>query len=90
MIIKSKIIIYVLVVALIFSLALHGYTLGQVNALEEQNMLLLNLACSLDSAEFKNLLDAMDSTDDFKQLLGEKHEAAWAFHKDRLYATCYN
>lgn len=87
---KSKLVIYVLVVVSIISFSLYGYALGQVNALKEQNILLLDLACSLDPIEFKNRLGSKDSSDEFKQLLGDKHEAAWALNKERIYATCYN
>lgn len=87
---KPKLFIYALGAGLLISLALLSHTLGQNKSLEEQNMLLLNLACSLDSADFKNMLDALDSTDDFKQLLGDHQEAVWAQYKDQLYFKCYD
>lgn len=90
MVFKLKLLAYVLGIALLISFAFLSNTLGQNKSLEEQNMLLLNLACSLNSADFKNMLDALDSTDDFKQLLGENHKAAWAQYKDQLYFKCYD
>ena len=78
-----------LLVQLVF-IVLLGAETGKNQSLKDQKMVLLNLACSLEAAEFKRTLDALSVPEKFKEGLGEHHEAAWAQYKEQLYFTCYD
>ena len=63
---------------------------GKNQSLQDQKMVLMNLACSLDSGEFKSTLDALSPPEEFKKGLGENYATAWAVYKEQLYFTCYD
>lgn len=62
---------------------------GKSESLKDQQKVLLNLACSLEPADFKMTLDALSAPENFKKGLGDNADLAWSQYKEGLYQTCY-
>ncbi|WP_445766750.1 hypothetical protein [Rheinheimera sp.] len=63
---------------------------GKSKSLKDQQKVLLNLACSLEPADFKMTLDALSAPENFKKGLGDNADAAWELYKEQLFFTCFD
>lgn len=84
-----KKVVFVFFIGVAVVLLPHVYTLGQLDALETQNQLLTNLACSLSEQEFTQILSSLQSPEKFKEITGDKHTEAWEAVKTQLFNQCY-
>lgn len=62
---------------------------GQIKGLEEKEMILKNIACSLPEIEFEQTLHSLSMPTDLKEMLGDNHVKAWEVIKDNLINECY-
>lgn len=66
-----------------------GNTLGQNSGLESNNLILMNIACSLPENEFETVINGLAMPEDFKAMLGDNHQEAWELYKSNLFKQCF-
>lgn len=62
---------------------------GQNKGLQEKEMILKNIACSLPQEEFFSVVNSLSMPSDLKRIAGENHEGVWNKVKKNLENECY-